>query len=319
MSAIRQQGRINENTILIDIGLDGVAGAAAVYLIEGDKKCLIDGGTRSEAHALVRTLREMGAFPPDIIILTHSHHDHAQGIPVLQREAARLGKRIEVLASRQAVPLLEDQSWNKVFHEGYYEGIRDVNTVKEGDIVDLGKTTLKIYEIPGHCKDHIAVVDEKCKNIYVGDAIGDKIADQTFLPPFMPPFWDTDTFLSSIDKLKHIDYDTLCLAHFGYIQGDEARWILDEGLHVYEIWWQLFDKNAGKLGDIDYMVRTIFAEINPGIPDIKILSPKLKFLFALLNGWRKLSRKEYLPVGVLLLRGIIKQLADGYKIYKHLE
>ena len=49
MSAIRQPGRISENTTLIDIGMYGVAGAAAVYLIEGDKKCLIDGGTRTEA------------------------------------------------------------------------------------------------------------------------------------------------------------------------------------------------------------------------------------------------------------------------------
>jgi hypothetical protein len=46
MSAIRQPGRISENTTLIDIGMYGVAGAAAVYLIEGDKKCLIDGGKR---------------------------------------------------------------------------------------------------------------------------------------------------------------------------------------------------------------------------------------------------------------------------------
>lgn len=83
MSAIRQPGRISENTTLIDIGMYGVAGAAAVYLIEGDKKCLIDGGTRTEAPQVVETLRELDAFPPDIIIATHAHYDHAQGIPIL--------------------------------------------------------------------------------------------------------------------------------------------------------------------------------------------------------------------------------------------
>jgi len=43
MPAIRQPGRISENTTLIDIGMYGVAVAAAVYLIEGDKKCLLMG------------------------------------------------------------------------------------------------------------------------------------------------------------------------------------------------------------------------------------------------------------------------------------
>ena len=46
MPAIRQPGRINDSTTLIDIGMYGVAGLAAVYLISGRKKCLIDGGTR---------------------------------------------------------------------------------------------------------------------------------------------------------------------------------------------------------------------------------------------------------------------------------
>lgn len=318
MSAIRQQGRINESTVLIDIGMYGVAGAAAVYLIEGDKKCLIDGGTRTEAYRLIKILRELGAFPPDMIIVTHSHYDHAQGIPILQREAAKVGKRIEVLASKQAIPLLEDQSWNEVLGAGPYEGVKNVTPLKEGDTVDLGKITLRIYEVPGHSKDHIAIVDEKNRNIFVGDAIGNKVADHMFLPPFMPPFWDPDAFLSTINKLKQIDYDSFCLAHFGYIYGDEAKHILDEALQVSETWWQLFDKNAEKLADIDYMLETVMGEINPGVPDIKMLSFKLKVLFALMTGWRKLARKGYQSVGVLLLRGILKQLAAGYKTYRKL-
>lgn len=318
MSAVRQQGRVNESTMLIDIGMYGVAGAAAAYLIEGDKKCLIDGGTRTEASRLIKILRELGAFPPDMIIATHSHYDHAQGIPILRQEAAREGKRIEVLASKKAIPLLEDQSWNEVFDVGPYEGIQDVTPLEEDDIVDLGKITLRIYEVPGHSKDHIAIMDEKYRNIFVGDAIGNKVADHTFLPPFMPPSWDPNAFLSTINKLKQVDYDSLCLAHFGYINGDEAKHILDEALLVCETWWQLFDENADKLVDIDYMLETVMREINPGIPEIKILSLKLKVLFALMTGWRKLARKGYQPIGELLLRGILKQLATGYKAYKKL-
>jgi len=189
MSAIRETGKINDNTTLIDIGMMGVAGVTALYLIEDEKKCLIDGGTRTEAKRIINTLAEMKAFPPDVIIITHSHWDHTQAIPTLRREAARQGIAIEVLASEAAIPLLADQSYNDVFESGPYENITDVKALKEGDVVELGKTALQIYEAPGHHKDHIAILDRSNKNMFVGDSIGYKIGDDTFLPPFMPPFW----------------------------------------------------------------------------------------------------------------------------------
>jgi hypothetical protein len=39
---------------------------------------------------------------------------------------------------------------------------------------------------------------------------------------------------------------------------------------------------------------------------------------ALMTGWRELARKEHQPAGVLLLRGILKQLTAGYKTYQKL-
>jgi len=317
VSAIRQPGRVNENTTLIDIGMYGVAGASAVYLIEGDKKCLIDGGTRTEASRLVKSLRELDAFPPDIIIATHAHFDHTQGIPILRKEAARDQKTIEVLASHNAISLLEDQSYNEVFDVGPYEKIQDVKPLKEDDTIDLGGIILSIYEVPGHSRDHIAILDEKNRNIFVGDTIGYKIADHMFLPPFMPPSWDTDSFLSSINKLKQIDYQSLCLAHFGYIYEDEAKSILDEAVLTYETWWQLFEKNADKLDDIAYMLEAVMTEINPGIPEIKILSLRLRVLFALITGCLKLVRKRPRPVGKLVLSGMLEWLAKGYRMYKN--
>ena len=48
---------------------------------------LIDSGSRKEAKNLIKVLKTIGVFPPDIIIVTHAHYDHAQGIPILRREA----------------------------------------------------------------------------------------------------------------------------------------------------------------------------------------------------------------------------------------
>ena len=59
-------------------------------------------------------LKSTDVFPPDLIIATHAHYDHAQGIPIFRREASKLGKKIEVMASRHAIPLLADASYKEM-------------------------------------------------------------------------------------------------------------------------------------------------------------------------------------------------------------
>ncbi len=316
MSAIRETGKINANTALIDIGMMGVSGVTAMYLIEDEKKCLIDGGTRTEAKRIINTLTEMNAFPPDMVIVTHSHWDHTQAIPALRKEAAKLGKTIDVMASEAAIPLLADQSYNDVFESGPYENIKDVTALKEGDGVDLGKTTLRIYEVPGHHKDHIALLDESNKNIFVGDSIGYKIGDGTFLPPFMPPFWDTESFLATIEKYRRIEFDSLCMAHFGYIHGDEVKGILDEAVATCAAWWKVYEQNADRLDDTDHMLDVVFREINPAPIYPEILSLKLKILAGVMTGVTKLLRREPMPLYKHMMKGIVAWLGEGYKTYK---
>ena len=250
MTAIRKQGKINEDTTLIDVMMMGIPGGIAMYLIESGKKCLIDGGVASEARHLIKTLEKLNAFPPDIIIITHSHFDHTQAIPAFRKKATKMQKKIDVMASKAAIPLLKDQSYNDVFNMGPYKNIEDVIPFKEGDTVDLEGITLKIFDVPGHCKDDIAILDEKNKNIFVGDAIGAKVADNIRSPPFMPPFFDKNAYYASMNKLKKIDYETLCLAHFGYIYDAEAKNILNEAILTFEKWWGLFEENINKLDDI---------------------------------------------------------------------
>lgn len=318
MTAIRKQGRINENTTLIDYGLFGIACAGALYLIEGEKKCVIDGGTRSEAQRIYRILKNLDAFPPDIIILSHSHWDHTQSVPFLRKKASQQKKSIEVMASERALPLLEDQSWNGILSKGPFENIKDVTPLKEGDNVDLGGITLKIFDVPGHAKDHIAILDERSKNIFVGDAIGVKTGDQFFIPPFQPPYWDRDAFYNTVNKLREIDYKSLCLAHFGYIYGDEAKSILDDAISVYELWWELFERNADRLDDIDFLLELVSRETNLVYPEFTVVDTKLKVLSALLTGWSKLTRKKPKPAGELVMPQVLGGLVRGYRAYKNL-
>lgn len=318
MTAIREPGKINENTTLIDAYLQGVGRISAVYLIKGEKTCLIDTGTKIGANKIVQALEDLKIGPPDIIILTHSHWDHCQGIPILRSYAERNNKQIEIMASEKSIPLLRDQSFNNVYEGGPFENLTDfdVKSLKEGDIVDLGGLTLKIYEIPGHTDDHIAIFDEKNKNIFVGDGIGYKIGDNAFLPTCMPPFFNEAQYLNSIEKLKQINYETLCLNHFGYIVEEEAKTILDESVDIYKRSISLFKEHIQDIDNTNLMMDLFKREFNAVVPVFPLSSFKLKFLLGLMNFFKKITFKQPMSVGDVLFPVYLKYIIISFKSIK---
>jgi len=316
MASFRLPDKINEDTTLVDIGMEGIYGLTAVYLIRGVRTCLIDAGTRTDVPRLVRLLKELGAFPPNLIVVSHPHWDHAQGIPFLRQEALRQGRKIEVMASSEAIPLLADAYFNEVFDRGPYESIQDVTPVMEGDTIDLGGIALRIYEVPGHCRGHIAMLDEKNSNIFVGDAIGDKLNNNIFFPPFMPPTWEPEAFLSSVNKLKQIPYETLCLAHFGCLYGSEAKNILDEAVETCNTWWQWCERNEDRLSDTNYLLQAMRKEINIGIPDPKPTAFGQRILLGLVSIAGTVIGKRTAIIDKLAFSDPVTWLVTGYRMYK---
>lgn len=303
MGTVRHPGRVHDSTMLIDVGMRGLAGVTAVYLIQGSERtCLIDAGTRAEAHHIIEALGEAKCFPPDLIILTHAHHDHAQGVPALQREASRLGRTIEVLASYRAVPLLESAGYNEMFDSGPYETIRPVTPLREDDVISLGNINLRVYELPGHSEEHIAILDEQNMFMYVGDAIGLKVNDDVYIPPFMPPSWDPVAFQRSIEKLRRLDYRTLCLTHFGCVNGQEAVDILGEALEETAAWWRAYENNAALLDEPDVLFDMLIREGRLSIPELKTVP---------VAGPTGLQ-----PPGEVFVRGLVAKLAQGYRVYR---
>ncbi len=316
MSAIRDPGKINENTTLIDIGMEDIRGITGVYLVRGSKTCLIDGGTRAQAPRLARMLREAGAFPPDMILVTHPHWDHMEGIPWLRQEAARLGKRIEVLALAEAVPLLADASFNAIFAAGPAEAVADVTPLNEGDTIDLGGVVLRVYEMPGHCPGNLAALDVTNRNLFVGDALGDKVADDIFLPPFMPPRWDPVAFRASLQRMRQIPYDTVCLAHFGCVGGEEARSIIDEAERVCDAWWAFYERHADRLNDIGFMLKAMRQEMHLGTPELRPMTATMSVLLALVNGAGTLTGTKVALIDRLAFRNVLNWLGKGYQMHK---
>ncbi|NHJ01423.1 MAG: MBL fold metallo-hydrolase [Candidatus Heimdallarchaeota archaeon] len=318
MTAIRKEGKVNENATLIDFKYEGAAAVGGVYFVEAGKTCLIDSGCKDGAKYIIKSLKTMNKFPPDYVILTHSHWDHSQGLPIIRRAAEKLQKSIEVFASKKAIPLLESQTYNEILKKIKFENITDISPLKEGDSIDLEGLNLKVIDVPGHNLDHIALYDEKTRNIFVGDSIGIKIDDRAFLSPIMPPNWNESDYLNTIDKLKQIKFESISLAHYGYIFGEEAQNILHESQQIFELENKVYKiaEKEGKLDDINYLVELAVREMNPIIPDLKLENFFMRSILSVMNSIRGIVRKKPITVGDIMLKQILETKVKGYKISK---
>lgn len=307
---------INEHVSMIDIELFGIKRAGAVFLIRGGVSCLVDSGTPKEAKGLIKTLDSIGAFPPDILILTHSHWDHTQGTPTLCREAEKRSKPTKVMASEKAIPNIEDQSWNAAFDDKHkFENIKNVEPLKDGQVIDLEGAEIEIIDFAGHCADDIAIYDQNNKTLIAGDALGYQVEKSLMFPPFMPPFWNKDGFYAAVDRARQLDCEKLCLNHFGCLKGDEINKFLDDTINVYQTWWDIFSEadRSGKLDDPAWLKKRILTVIDHELPKLEISKPFMRVMLSMINIAKKIRGKPPVNVAEVQLEGIIGWLTEGYK------
>lgn len=97
----------------------GSGDATNAYLLKGDKSILIDSGVDSEENRqyLKKTLQELGTWGPDIILITHGHHDHFGLSAYIQAET---GCNI-MIPEADSLAFKDYWSFTKVWFEDIYE------------------------------------------------------------------------------------------------------------------------------------------------------------------------------------------------------
>lgn len=222
MPHIFKDGKINDNTYLLDAELYRMKGNLAVYVIENEGlRVLIDTPSDLMVRKFVKKLKELDLYPIHKIILTHSHFDHVQGVGKLNKIQKEY--EIEVLASENAIPnLLNPDIMNKDY--GYIvKPIDNVTPLKEGDKIDINGLKLDVYNFFGHTQDSIALMDKTNNNIFVGDALIDRFDPETAFPEFVPPDFKEDQILKTFEKMKSLasSLNSVSIAHFGMWKDEE--------------------------------------------------------------------------------------------------
>ena len=194
---------------------------ANIVLIDEEELTLVDAGppgSSSQIRGFIGSLRR-SVEEISLIILTHSHFDHAGGLAELRKLT-----KAKVAAHQANVTDAESQAGNpgvrrKLPLIPLSSAFRSVFSVKLGEVdIQLagGEVLkplggLKVIPTPGHTPDSISLFSHQNKLLIVGDALN-KRRQTLRLPPKLVST-DLRQAIDSVKGIARLDADILCLGH----------------------------------------------------------------------------------------------------------
>jgi len=270
---------VAENIYLIDDNLYSIPRWGAVYLINEERKALIDSGPTTSASAVIDGIKRAGISPEDIdyIIPTHVHLDHGGGAGFLLRYMPKAqvivhhkGARHLMNPTRLIHAVIEVQYKEYEAKNGEVVPIETerVRAVYEGDVIELSEEqALRFIEAPGHASHQLAIHESRNNGIFTGDSVGAHIVgDEAVLVPITPPGFDLELCLNTLERLMKLDVSAIYYAHFGVsstVQED-----LQTSIDKLKSWSDIVSK-AVKEGEIDRVEEIFTARVYPDLEPIR--------------------------------------------------
>jgi hydroxyacylglutathione hydrolase len=171
------------------------------YLINGDKRVLIDPGLHSNLFEDVNPTISL-----DIILCTHSHYDHIAAIPSLQKR-----HDCEVWMGRKEAEYFEKDPEAATVSNLFGVDVPEFKINKKlesGEILDFGDIRLRIIETPGHSIGSICLLDEASKTLISGDTLFANGFGRYDLPG-----GDPEALIYSLKHIVGIDVELLYPGH----------------------------------------------------------------------------------------------------------
>jgi glyoxylase-like metal-dependent hydrolase (beta-lactamase superfamily II) len=182
------------------------------YLIQGEMTVVIDPGHSRYIPNLFHQMEGDGISPDeiDLVILTHSHPDHFEGLD------AFIDKPVKIAMNREEERYLRE-SGNLLF-EMMRQPLPEYRIdfyLKEGDL-HLGQELFQIYQTPGHSPGSLTIHWLERKVLFTGDLVFyGGIGRTDFLEG------NSKLIKESIERMSHLDTEILLPGHGELVMGRE--------------------------------------------------------------------------------------------------
>ncbi|HEY51221.1 MAG TPA: MBL fold metallo-hydrolase [Dehalococcoidia bacterium] len=262
---------VAENIILIDNQLYSIPKWGSVYLINEERKALVDTGPTTSVNTVLKGMEKAGVAPGEInyIIITHIHLDHAGGAGELIKHmpGAKVivhdkGARHLVNPERLMKSFASTMGERMVQKTGPVAPIAEerVIAVSGGEVFQLGgKQSLRILHMPGHAPHQLCILESQNNGLFSGDAAGILVADgRVLMPATPPPAFDLELSLSSLEELGKLKASAIYFAHFGAT--DKVRECIKVAMNKLKAWNMLISQ-AFNEGGFEFAFKKIKAQL----------------------------------------------------------
>jgi hydroxyacylglutathione hydrolase len=192
--------QVTEHVHAVKIPFPGTSRFVYVYLIYGEKICLIDSGILAGREIILNYLRETGRDPKEISLLvqTHSHPDHIG----LSGEIKRISNcKVAIHDAEKAwiedIELQVRMRPTLTFRAFVQQPVAADMTLQDEGTLDWEEgLSLRVIHTPGHSDGHVAIFLPRDGALFTGDGI----------PPYggVPIYEDIRESIRSIRRLRGI-------------------------------------------------------------------------------------------------------------------
>ena len=243
------------------------------YVIQGrEKSLMVEAGMNLMGPLYIKDVNAIlgDSQKLNFLFVTHSHYDHLGAAPYMKRMIPGLGlgahERVSSLMHKDSVIAMMNRLSD--VQRGFFKDIttdEDVTItsmktdyiLKEGDEIDLGGLTCRVYEVPGHTRDSLAFYFPEIRAIFIGEAAGvpESREGNGIQVCFLSSY---DEYLTSMEKIISLQPQYLCLGHGWVFTDDDAADYLRSSLDATPAFRTLIDSYLDHAnGDIEQATLTM--------------------------------------------------------------
>ncbi|MFC1917622.1 MBL fold metallo-hydrolase [Chloroflexota bacterium] len=219
---------VGENIYQMDDHLYDITEWGSVYVINEEKKALVDTGPTTSAATVLTGIKQLDLRPDDIdyIIVTHIHLDHGGGAGFLLREMPgaqvvvhQRGAKHMVNPERLINSKRASQGEESLAGDGEMVPVPEnrIMPVQDGDELILGdKQMLEIMDAPGHAPHELCIYEKRNRGVFTGDAAGVATTNgRIHLPSSPAPNFDYEKYTATMKRIMDLNATRLYRGHFG--------------------------------------------------------------------------------------------------------
>ncbi|NLV09226.1 MBL fold metallo-hydrolase [Halomicrobium mukohataei] len=259
---------VHDDCWYVDTGMYDVEEYGSVYLVDGDRPALVDTGLGTNVERVLDLLDAADLAPEalDVIALTHVHLDHAGGAGPLVEACPNATVFVHESGARHLVDPARLWAGTKQAVGDQIEYYTEptpipesrIETLTDGDVIDLGDYRLRARHAPGHAPHQVVFDAPELDAVFTADAAGiyTPSTDEVHVTS-PPPNFDLDGALDDVAMLADLDRTWLCYAHYGPARTDDR---LDEYATTLETWVEAVETARADADDeavVDHFVETV--------------------------------------------------------------